>query len=43
VTFNWPGSVARKANEKNGFSLTDCVVSKAATCLPRYVTSTRLM
>src|SRR5204862_4862552 len=43
VTLSCPGSVARNANEKNGFSLTDWVVSNAATCLPRYVTRTLLM
>ena len=35
VILSCPGSVARMANEKNGFSLTDWVVSKAATCFPR--------
>src|SRR5213593_2546024 len=34
-TLSWPGSVALKVKEKNGFSATLCVVSKVTTVLPR--------
>src|SRR5262249_52550424 len=35
VTLSGPGSVARNAKAKNGFSLIDWVVSNDATSLPR--------
>src|SRR3989475_7001231 len=42
-TFSGPGSVARKAKEKKGFSLTLWVVSNVTIVLPRYVTTTLWM